>query len=422
VGNASSNDPLLGRVIADKYRLDAVAGTGATGTVYRATHLTLGRPLAVKVLARHLMDNPTAQARFRREARAASKLDHPNSVQVVDFGVEPDGLTYLAMEFLEGRELYRAIFEDWPLGPERSARIIAQVLSVLQAAHELGIVHRDLKPENVMLVQRPDEHGNIVEVVKVADFGIAKSIHNTASEDSLNLTRDGTVHGTPEYMSPEQARGEELDGRADIYACGVMLYEMMTGTLPFSAESAFEVILKHLSDPVERPTVRRPDADPRLEPVVMRALAKKRQDRFPDAKSMRLALLEALHGDGAPIALTKPTPAGGVKRPVPSAPNPSAVGEESVKQKPAISAADMTAAVPLMRKAGAHLPTEVLNAVKESDAKRPAPSQRAQKQSPTARIALVVVAMVVAVAVGAGLAWALSSRATPPSGTSAPRH
>ncbi|MFO0561023.1 MAG: serine/threonine-protein kinase [Polyangiales bacterium] len=408
-------------MIAEKYRLDAVAGTGATGTVYRSTHLTLGRPLAVKVLARHLMDNPTAQARFRREARAASKLDHPNSVQVVDFGVEPDGLTYLAMEFLEGRELYRAIFEDWPLGPERSARIIAQVLSVLQAAHELGIVHRDLKPENVMLVQRPDEHGNLVEVVKVADFGIAKSIHNTASEDSLNLTRDGTVHGTPEYMSPEQARGEELDGRADIYACGVMLYEMMTGTLPFTAESAFEVILKHLSDPVERPTVRRPDADPRLEPVVMRALAKKRQDRFPDAKSMRLALLEALHPDGAPIALTKPTPAGGVKRPVPSAPNPSEVGNESAKQKPSISPADMTAAVPLMRKAGAHLPTEVLNAVRETDAKSASPAQASAKHSPAARVALIVAAMVVAVAVGAGLAWAFSARASTPTGTSAPR-
>jgi serine/threonine protein kinase len=383
VATAAPNDPLLGRVIAEKYRLDAVAGTGATGTVYRAMHLTLGRPLAVKILARHLMDNPTAQARFRREARAASKLEHPNSVQVVDFGVEPDGMTYLAMEFLEGRELYRAIFEDWPLGPDRSAKIIAQVLSVLQAAHDLGIVHRDLKPENVMLVQRPDEHGNLVEVVKVADFGIAKSIANTASEDSLNLTRDGTVHGTPEYMSPEQARGEELDGRADIYACGVMLYEMMTGTLPFTAESAFEVILKHLSDPVEPPTRRRPDADPRLEAVVLRALAKRKQDRFPDAKSMRIALLEALHvGAAAPSMSPKAGP---------SMP-PSA---------------DMTAAVPLMRKAGAHLPTEILEIVSDDDI--PAPLEKKRPRQ-SLRLAFMVAALLAAIGVGAGLAWIITQR------------
>ncbi|MBL8677672.1 MAG: serine/threonine protein kinase [Myxococcales bacterium] len=384
MATAAPNDPLLGRVIAEKYRLDAVAGTGATGTVYRAMHLTLGRPLAVKVLARHLMDNPTAQARFRREARAASKLEHPNSVQVVDFGVEADGITYLAMEFLEGRELYRAIFEDWPLGPERSAKIIAQVLSVLQAAHELGIVHRDLKPENVMLVQRPDEHGNIVEIVKVADFGIAKSIANTASEDSLNLTRDGTVHGTPEYMSPEQARGEELDGRADIYACGVMLYEMMTGTLPFTAESAFEVILKHLSDPVEPPTQRRPDADPRLESVVMKALAKRKQDRFADAKSMRIALLEALHVGAAA---------------------PSLPGAKAGHSMP--PSADMTAAVPLMRKAGAHLPTEVLEVVSDDDV--PTPLQK-KSSSNALRIVLSIAALLAAIAVGAGVAWVIAQR------------
>jgi serine/threonine-protein kinase len=423
VRNASSNDPLLGRVIANKYRLEAVVGTGATGKVYRAKHLTLDRPLAVKVLARHLMDNPTAQARFRREARAASKLNHPNSVHVLDFGVEPDGLTYLVMEYLEGRELYRAIYEDWPLGSERSVRIMSQVLSVLQAAHEIGIVHRDLKPENVMLVQRPDEHGNLVEIVKVTDFGIAKSIHGSASEDSLNLTRDGTVHGTPEYMSPEQARGEELDGRADIYACGVMLYEMMTGTLPFTAESAFEVILKHLSDPVEPPTIRRPDADPRLEPVVMRALAKRRQDRFADAKSMRLALLEALHSEPAPIALTKPTPTRGVKRLAPSAPDPIAGAHERTEPTPSSAPADETAAVPLLRKVGAHLPTEVMDAVKEIDhlnGQRVRSAQTASKQSPTTRVVLIVAAMVIAVIIGAGLALAWSVRTATSTETSAP--
>lgn len=287
-------DPLLGRIIADKYRLDAVAGAGSFGTVYRAVHVVLDRLVAVKVLNPALMANPDARARFRREARAASKLDHPNSVQVLDYGIEPDGLTYLVMEFLQGRELYQVIYDDWPLSSERIVKIMTQVLSVLAAAHDQGIVHRDLKPENIMLVTRPDETGKLDEVVKVTDFGIAKSIAGTVSEESMNLTREGIVHGTPEYMAPEQARGEPLDGRADLYACGVILYEMLTGSLPFTGDTPFDVILKHLSEPVIPPSVRRPDVDPRLEPIVLRALSKRREDRYPDARAMRAALLEAL--------------------------------------------------------------------------------------------------------------------------------
>lgn len=407
MSTAPANDPLVGRVIAEKYQLEAVAGTGATGTVYRARHVELGRPLAIKVLSPHLVDNPTAKARFRREARAASKLDHPNSVHVVDFGIEPDGTTYLAMEFLEGRELFKAIYEDWPLGADRSARIMGQVLSVLAAAHEQGIVHRDLKPENVMLVTKSTEDGELREIVKVADFGIAKSVAGTASEDSLNLTRDGTVHGTPEYMSPEQARGEELDGRADLYACGVMLYEMMTGTLPFTAESAFEVILKHLSDRVEPPTKRRPDCDPRLEPVVLRALAKKRDDRFQDAREMRNALLEAVRrDDGAPISLTRATPKKGVTSPV----IPQGVGK---------AGADMTAAIPLAKKAGMHLPTEEMGVVKGPRAVDPKARQDGDEggaiKVPTSGIPWGVVFLVVAlvslaILSGAYLAGAFDGR------------
>ncbi|MDP3276581.1 MAG: protein kinase [Deltaproteobacteria bacterium] len=403
MSKVTSPDPLVGRVLADKYRLDAPAGTGATGTVYRATHLTLGKPLAIKVLADHLVDNPTAQARFRREARAASKLDHPNSVLVQDFGIEADGTTYLAMEFLEGRELYRAIYEDWPLGPERCAKIMGQVLSVLQAAHDLGIVHRDLKPENVMLVTRTNEDGVPTEVVKVADFGIAKSVAGTASDDSLNLTRDGTVHGTPEYMSPEQARGEELDGRADLYACGVMLYEMMTGSLPFSADSAFEVILKHLSDPVEPPTTRRPDCDPRLEPVVLKSLAKKRNDRFPDARSMRLALMDALRSGVTeePVVLLRANSSAGVQKPIPLAP----------KHSP-----DRTAAVPLLsaRRVGSHIPTEVMAAAPKADDSDEVFTLPVKRTS-TWMIVLAVSLLVGAVLGGAFVAGGFSARGRVPS-------
>ncbi len=412
MSNAPGNDPLVGRVIAEKYQLESVAGTGATGSVYRGRHVELGRPMAIKILAPHLVDNPTAKARFRREARAASKLDHPNSVHVVDFGIEPDGTTYLVMEFLEGRELFKAIYEDWPLGAERTAKIMAQVLSVLSAAHELGIVHRDLKPENVMLVSKLTEDGERREIVKVADFGIAKSIAGTASEDSLNLTRDGTVHGTPEYMSPEQARGEELDGRTDLYACGIMLYEMMTGTLPFVGESAFEVILKHLSDRVEAPTKRRPDCDPRLEPVVLRALSKKREDRFQDAREMRNALLNAVkHDDGAPIALTRQTP-----RQCVTVPNvPVGLSLSGMKAN-----ADHTAAIPLAKRAGMHLPTEEMGAVQAPSALSPSSSVveedvRAGKaltqKIPWAAVLLVVALVALAILSGAYLAGAFDGRA-----------
>jgi serine/threonine protein kinase len=429
MANSEVKDPLVGRVIAEKYRIDQVAGTGATGVVYRAMHLTLGKPLAVKVLAKHLMANPTAQARFRREALAASKLDHPNSVHVVDFGTEPDGVTYLAMELLEGRELYRAIFEDWPLGPERAARILGQVLSVLQAAHDLGIVHRDLKPENVMLVQRADEDGNTSEIVKVADFGIAKSVAPGAGEEGVNLTREGIVQGTPEYMSPEQARGEELDGRADLYACGVILYEMLTGTLPFTAQSAIETILKHLSDPVEPPTRRRPDCDPRLEPVVMKALAKKREDRYQDARSMRAALFDALRSEEVPFSLTRSTPMHGVRAPAPAAMDPVV----HVSAAPSLPPGESPTAVPLMRKAGAHLPTETVAAVPArarkvasppgttsdraeptGDASRPAQTNAVASPSagtfPRWKAVVVVASMLGAMLVGAWMAGAFAPR------------
>jgi serine/threonine protein kinase len=422
VASSEVKDPLVGRVIAEKYRLEAVAGTGATGSVYRAMHLTLGKPLAVKVLAKHLMANPTAQARFRREALAASKLDHPNSVHVVDFGTEPDGVTYLAMELLEGRELYRAIFEDWPLGPERSARILGQVLSVLQAAHELGIVHRDLKPENVMLVQRTDEDGNTSEIVKVADFGIAKSIAPGAGEEGVNLTREGIVQGTPEYMSPEQARGEELDGRADLYACGVILYEMLTGTLPFTAQSAIETILKHLSDPVEPPTRRRPDCDRRLEPVVMKALAKKREDRYQDARSMRAALVEALRAEEVPSARASATPAG-----VAAAASAAVGSSVHVSSAPSLPPGESATAVPLMRKSGGHLPTETLASVssKPSGGSALAPPSDTvpspTRSSPSGALApwklvVVVASLLGAVLVGAWMAGAFHPRAAASSG------
>ncbi len=290
--SAASQDPNIGRVIAEKYRLVEVLGAGGAGTVYRAVQLGLERAVALKILNPQLVSNPTAQARFRREARAASRLEHPNSVRVYDYGVEPDGTTYLTMELVEGRELFKVIYEDWPHPTARIVDIMSQVLSVLSTAHEAGIVHRDLKPENILLLQRALADGRVHETVKVTDFGIAKTFAEMG-EESMKLTQAGTVHGTPEYMAPEQARGDEVDARADIYSCGVILYELMTGTLPFTSDNVFEVIMQQISREVEPPTRRRPSADRRLEPIVMRAMAKQREGRFASATEMREALVAA---------------------------------------------------------------------------------------------------------------------------------
>ncbi len=280
-------DPMIGRVLQGAFRIERRLGGGAMGTVYAATQLSLGKLVAIKVLREHLRRDPQVVRRFHREARAASVLEHPNSVRVVDFGETPEGDLYIAMELLEGRELARVVDEEWPLGIGRIVHVMTQVLGVLGAAHRRGIVHRDLKPENVMLLCTDDD----ADYVKVCDFGIAKLLDGERTASAL--TELGVVCGTPEYMSPEQARGEVLDGRSDVYAAGVMLYKLATRRLPFSAETAIGVVTKQITEEPTPPSEIAP-VDARLEAIILRALEKRREARFQSADELRRALVDLL--------------------------------------------------------------------------------------------------------------------------------
>ncbi|HEY6462756.1 MAG TPA: protein kinase, partial [Polyangiaceae bacterium] len=244
---------LLGRVVAGKFRIESFVGGGAMGAVYRARQVALDKDVAIKILHGEHTGDETYALRFQREARAASRLDHPNSVRVLDFGREPDGLLYIAMEFLDGRDLFHVIRQDWPLPVVRTADVLGQALAALAVAHDMGIVHRDLKPENIMMLTGTDDEGRPRDVVKVCDFGIAKFTEARETAAGQKLTSQGIVVGTPEYMSPEQGKGEALDARSDLYAMGVILYQMLTGRVPFEAETAVGVVLKHVTEEATAP-------------------------------------------------------------------------------------------------------------------------------------------------------------------------
>src|SRR5579862_8157708 len=229
----NTQESLAGRVLAGRFAIESLIGSGAMGAVYRARHVGLDKLVAVKVLHRDAASNPTFAARLRREAKAASRLDHPNSVRVIDFGEEPDGLLYIAMELLDGVDLESLLQLEGPLAEARIVALLSQVLAALDAAHKLGIVHRDLKPANIMIVRGVDEEGRPRETVKVCDFGIAKTPEaSQMSGEAASLTTEGILVGTPSYMSPEQCRGEALDPRADIYSLGIVLYELLVGVAP----------------------------------------------------------------------------------------------------------------------------------------------------------------------------------------------
>ncbi len=285
---AQAGDPYEGLILADKYVIEDLIGEGAMGRVYEARQLTLGKTFAAKILAPHLLNDEASHARFASEAHNAASLNHPNCVSTVDYGQTPDGITYIVMEFIKGDTLEHIITRDYPLARDRIVDITLQILAALAEAHGLLILHRDLKPENI-LVQQLRTHG---ELAKVLDFGIAKLMEDQA-EAGTGLTSQGMVCGTPEYMSPEQARGHKLDQRSDLYAVGCIMYQMLTGRPPFESASAVDVLHKHLhDDPIPPSQLLGSQADP-LEAVCLKALEKDANNRYSSATEFREELIAA---------------------------------------------------------------------------------------------------------------------------------
>ena len=297
--------PLLGRKIAGKVVLESLIGAGAMGAVYKARHLLLDTVVAVKVMHDEMAKDGTFVERFQREARAASHLDHPNLIRVVDFGMEPDGLLYTVMDYVDGLDLFQTMQRDWPMSPERIVELLSQTLGAIAVAHDVGIVHRDLKPENIMVSTRVDDEGRRLDAVKVCDFGIAQITESRApgTESGRALTCRGSLLGTPQYMSPEQCRGDALDAGSDLYSVGVILYQLLAGCLPFQAENPIDVVVMQISIEPTPPTELNPRAPPGLEAVCLKALRKNRAERYATAREMRASLREAIGGTAHDAAL-----------------------------------------------------------------------------------------------------------------------
>jgi serine/threonine protein kinase len=295
-----ADEELIGRNIAGKFLIERFLGGGAMGAVYKAYQKSIEKHVAIKVLHKEFGAEASFVSRFEREAKAASLLDHGNLMRVIDYGREADGVCYIAMELLEGRSLYQVIKDDHPLTDERIAGLVRQTLAGLAVAHEQGIIHRDLKPENIIVLEKFDDDGKRAELVKVCDFGMAKLVTPESEAQgplsSEKLTSHGVVVGTPDYMSPEQGKGERLDARSDLYAVGVILYQMLTGRLPFSAETPIATLLRHVIDEPQPPSEIADNVHPGLESICLRALAKRRDDRFQTAREMRAEIRTVMEG------------------------------------------------------------------------------------------------------------------------------
>jgi serine/threonine protein kinase len=289
VGDPSppTDDPLIGKVLSERYRIVRKIGEGGMGAVYQAEHALIEKKMALKILFQDLTRRPDLIARFLQEAKSASRIGHENVIDISDFGQSPDGLVFIAMEYLDGQDLGRTLKKTGAMEWARARPILMQIAKGLRAAHGNGIIHRDMKPENVYLIQkegRPD-------FVKVLDFGIAKIVTDDAGSGPA-LTQTGMIFGTPEYMSPEQAQGHPPDHRVDVYAVGCIMYHMLTGSVPFTADNFMGILTKHLLEPVVPPRKRRPDLDimPDVEAICLKALEKDRDKRFPDMDAFYRAL------------------------------------------------------------------------------------------------------------------------------------
>ena len=285
---ANADTELVGAQLDGRYRIERLIGKGGMGRVYLAHHIVIEKAVAIKVLRAEVAADKGVAKRFVREARAASRVGHPNIVDVTDFGTTKEGLTYQVMEYLEGQTLTELMRKSGIIPRPRALQIIAQIARALGAAHAKEVVHRDLKPDNIFLVSRDGRD----DFVKIVDFGIAMVAPREDSNEA-RLTQAGTVFGTPEYMSPEQASGRtDVDLRADIYSVGIILYEMLVGKVPHKGETTISTLAMQILDEPPPPSAARPDLDisKDLDDVVMRALRKERKERFQSMK----ALLDAL--------------------------------------------------------------------------------------------------------------------------------
>jgi serine/threonine protein kinase len=301
----------IGDIVAGKYRLLAMIGEGGMGVVYLAEHSLIEKRVALKVLRAEYSRKPELVSRFQQEAISASRIKHPNVLDVFDFGQLEDGSFFLAMEYLSGRDLAGELTESGTVAPDRAVRIALQMCRALAAAHARGVVHRDLKPENVFLHLTEDAD----EVVKIVDFGIAQLKGKEEKEEGTvrrrRLTRTGMIFGTPEYMSPEQAKGISVDLRSDIYALGVILYEMVTGAVPFTGTTFMAVLTAHMTQPVPPIRAIAPDTliTNELEQTIMRSLEKTPEKRFQSMRELAAALQKAPEGRiAAPLGGLLPLP------------------------------------------------------------------------------------------------------------------
>jgi eukaryotic-like serine/threonine-protein kinase len=288
MSGSTPGDPLIGKTLNEKYRIEERLGIGGMGTVYRARHVLIDRPVAIKVLNQRFVEDDAARARFEREAKAAGRLRHLNAVSVTDFGETAEGYVYIVMELLEGRTLREVVAKEAPLETARAVSIMLQTAAAVAAAHEAGVIHRDLKPANIFVTQRSD----VPAVVKVLDFGIAKlAVESLEDEEPKNLTQVGVMIGTPRYMSPEQCSGLPLTPAADVYSLGVIFYEMLSGSVPFSGSSPLAIALKHSTDLPRPPREIVMSIPEDLERLVLRALEKRPEDRPANAAEFRTELL-----------------------------------------------------------------------------------------------------------------------------------
>jgi serine/threonine protein kinase len=286
-------DPMIGVVIAKRYRIELKIASGGFGAIYRALDVPRDRDVALKLLHPRLANDPAVIARFRREGAALLRLRNPHTVSAYEVGETPDGALFIAMELLEGESLYDHFRELGPLQWRRMARIARAVCDALAEAHALGIVHRDLKPANIHLEERNGER----DYVKVLDFGIAKIVQGGALENA-DLTHAGQMIGTFDYMPPEQMVGGECNGQSDIFTLGIVMYEMITGELPFGMAATASAMLAALVTKTPKPPSTRAECSPEMDRIVLRCLGRKPDDRYRDVGELATDLDRLVDGDG----------------------------------------------------------------------------------------------------------------------------